>query len=172
MTKNKFRGKVWAFGDDINTDIIIPFRFKSRTNDPYELAKYAMYGHDPDFSKKISKGDIIVGGKNFGGGSSREQAPIAIKYAGISAIIAEGFARIFFRNSVNIGLPILEVDNITKLVKQGDELEIDLSKREITIVKSKKLLQAKRNLTGFMAETMKAGGLVEYYKKFKRFPWE
>ena len=74
------KGKAWVFGDDINTDIIIPFRFKSRTNDPYEMAKYAMYGIDPDFHKKISKGDLIVGGKNFGGGSSREQAPVALKY--------------------------------------------------------------------------------------------
>ena len=77
-------GKAWIFGDNINTDIIIPFRFKSRTNDPYEMAKYAMYGYDPDFHKKISSGDVIVAGRNFGGGSSREQAPVALKYAGIS----------------------------------------------------------------------------------------
>ncbi|MFL6523524.1 MAG: hypothetical protein ACJ71B_08610, partial [Nitrososphaera sp.] len=98
------KGKTWIFGDDINTDIIIPFRFKSRTNDPYEMAKYAMYGIDPDFHKKISKGDFIVAGKNFGGGSSREQAPVALKYAGIAAVIAESFARIFYRNAFTIGL--------------------------------------------------------------------
>ena len=106
------KGKAWVFGDDINTDIIIPFRFKSRTNDPYEMAKYAMYGIDPDFHKKISKGDLIVGGKNFGGGSSREQAPVALKYAGISAVIAESFARIFYRNAFTIGLPALEISEI------------------------------------------------------------
>ena len=99
------KGKAWIFGDNINTDIIIPFRFKSRTNDPYEMAKYAMYGYDPDFHKKISKDDIIVAGRNFGGGSSREQAPVALKYAGISAVISESFARIFYRNAFTIGLP-------------------------------------------------------------------
>jgi len=103
------KGKAWIFEDNVNTDIIIPFRFKSRTNDPYEMAKYAMYGYDPDFHKKISKDDIIVAGRNFGGGSSREQAPIALKYAGISAVIAESFARIFYRNSFTIGLPALDV---------------------------------------------------------------
>src|ERR671932_2270257 len=92
VTSAIFNGKVWVFGDDINTDIIIPFRFKSRTNDPYEMAKYAMYGYDPDFHKKISNGDVIVAGRNFGGGSSREQAPVALKYAGISAVIAQSFA--------------------------------------------------------------------------------
>src|SRR5215212_2917748 len=88
------KGKAWIFGDNINTDIIMPFRFKSRTNDPYEMAKYDMYGYDPDFHKKILKDDIIVAGRNFGGGSSREQAPVALKYAGISAVVAESFARI------------------------------------------------------------------------------
>jgi hypothetical protein len=92
VTTAILNGKAWVFGDDINTDIIIPFRFKSRTNDPYEMAKYAMYGIDPDFPTKISKGDFIVAGKNFGGGSSREQAPVALKYAGISIVIAESFA--------------------------------------------------------------------------------
>ena len=119
------RGKAWVFGNDINTDVIIPFRFKSRTNDPEEMAKYAMYGKDPDFSKKVSKGDIMVAGKNFGGGSSREQAPVAIKYAGISAVVAESFARIFVRNCFAIGLPILEVKGILKKVKQHDKLEVD-----------------------------------------------
>jgi 3-isopropylmalate dehydratase small subunit len=88
-TNRILKGKAWSFGDNINTDIIIPFRFKSRTNDPHEMAKYAMYGLDADFHKKISKGDIIVAGRNFGGGSSREQAPVALKYAGISAVVAQ-----------------------------------------------------------------------------------
>ena len=95
------KGNVHLFGDFINTDLIIPFRFKSRTNDPHELATYAMYGIDPSFPKKVTKGDFMVAGKNFGGGSSREQAPIAIKYTGIRAVIADSFARIFFRNSAS-----------------------------------------------------------------------
>ncbi|TMI59312.1 3-isopropylmalate dehydratase, partial [Candidatus Bathyarchaeota archaeon] len=107
------RGRAWVWPDDVNTDIIIPFRFKARTNDPVEMAKYAMYGFDPEFYKKVHKGDIFVAGRNFGGGSSREQAPVAIKYSGVSAVIAESFARIFYRNSFAIGLPALEVPGIT-----------------------------------------------------------
>jgi len=106
------KGSAWVFGDNINTDIIIPFRFKSRTNDPYEMAKYAMYGFDPEFHNKISNGDVIVAGRNFGGGSSREQAPIALRYAGISAVIAESCARIFYSNAFIIGLPALEIPEI------------------------------------------------------------
>src|SRR5215211_1746298 len=120
------KGRAWVFGDNINTDIIIPFRFKSRTNDPYEMAKYAMYGLDPDFHKKISPGDIIIAGRNFGGGSSREQAPVALKYAGIAAVIAESFARIFYRNAFTIGLPALEIPGIKDKVIQGDPVLINL----------------------------------------------
>ena len=185
------KGKVWKFGDDINTDIIIPFRFKSRTNDPVELAQYCMYGIDPEFPKKISKGDIIVAGKNFGGGSSREQAPVAIKYAGIGAVVAESFSRIFFRNSINIGLPILEIEGISKkvtgfdcsnkkvlimtakpCVEAGSELEIDLDARTVIIPKTGERLKAKEQLTGFMADILKSGGLVGYYRQNKKFPWE
>src|SRR5919106_1242259 len=135
------KGKAWLFGDNINTDIIIPFRFKSRTNDPYEMAKYAMYGYDPDFHKKISKHDIIVAGRNFGGGSSREQAPIALKYAGISAVIAESFARIFYRNSFTIGLPALEIPQIKGKVNQGDELSIDISRFTVQNLRSGEIFQ-------------------------------
>ena len=166
------KGKVWKFGDDINTDIIIPFRFKSRTNDPVELAQYCMYGIDPEFPKKISKGDIIVAGRNFGGGSSREQAPVAIKYAGIGAVVAESFSRIFFRNSINIGLPILEIEGISKKVEAGSELEIDLDARTVIIPKTGERLKAKEQLTGFMADILKSGGLVGYYRQNKKFPWE
>ena len=166
------KGRVWKFGDDINTDIIIPFRFKSRTNDPVELAQYCMYGIDPEFPKKISKGDIIVAGRNFGGGSSREQAPVAIKYAGIGAVVAESFSRIFFRNSINIGLPILEIEGISKKVEAGSELEIDLDARTVIMPKTGEKLKAKEQLTGFMADILKAGGLVGYYRQNKRFPWE
>jgi 3-isopropylmalate/(R)-2-methylmalate dehydratase small subunit len=163
-------GKAWVFGDNINTDIIIPFRFKSRTNDPYEMAKYAMYGFDPDFHKKISKGDIVVAGRNFGGGSSREQAPVALKYAGISAVVAESFARIFYRNAFTIGLPALEIPGIKGKVDQGDELKIDISNFTVENNSTKEIFQAGK-VPDFMQQMLLEGGLVEYYKRYKRFPW-
>ncbi len=165
------KGKAWVFGDDINTDIIIPFRFKSRTNDPYEMAKYAMYGIDPDFHKKISKGDFIVAGKNFGGGSSREQAPVALKYAGIAAVIAESFARIFYRNAFTIGLPALEIPNIKDRVVQGDELKVDIVNFEVENLRTHEYFPAKQ-VPEFMRKVLLEGGLVEYYKKNKQFPWD
>lgn len=164
------KGKAWVFGDDINTDIIIPFRFKSRTNDPYEMAKYAMYGIDPDFHKKIAKGDLIVGGKNFGGGSSREQAPVALKYAGISAVIAESFARIFYRNAFTIGLPALEIPEIKGKISQGDELIVDVGQFTLQDVRTEEIFHAKQ-VPEFMRQMLLSGGLIEYYKKNKRFPW-
>ncbi|HLE65411.1 MAG TPA: 3-isopropylmalate dehydratase small subunit, partial [Candidatus Bathyarchaeia archaeon] len=115
-TPTVLRGRAWVWPDDVNTDIIIPFRFKARTNDPYEMAKYCMYGFDPEFYKKVKQGDLFVAGRNFGGGSSREQAPVAIKYSGVSAVVAESFARIFYRNAFAIGLPALEVPGISKEV--------------------------------------------------------
>jgi len=163
-------GKAWVFGDDINTDIIIPFRFKSRTNDPYEMAKYAMYGIDPDFPTKISKGDFVVGGKNFGGGSSREQAPVALKYAGISIVIAESFARIFYRNAFTIGLPALEISEIKGNVVQGDDLKVDIGNFTVENKRTKGIFYAKK-VPEFMQQMLLEGGLVEYYKRNKRFPW-
>lgn len=170
-TSSTLSGKAWVFGDDINTDIIIPFRFKSRTNDPYELAKYSMYGIDPDFHKKIDKGDFIVAGKNFGGGSSREQAPVALKYAGIAAVIAESFARIFYRNAFTIGLPALEVPGIKAKVVQGDELRADIGKFTVENVRTREYFSAKP-VPEFMHKLLLEGGLVEYYKKNKQFPWD
>jgi 3-isopropylmalate/(R)-2-methylmalate dehydratase small subunit len=167
---NIIKGKAWVFGDNINTDIIIPFRFKSRTNDPYELAKYAMYGYDPDFHKKISKNDIIVAGRNFGGGSSREQAPVALKYAGISAIIAESFARIFYRNAFTIGLPAFEIPEIKGKVDQKDELKIDVTTFSVENTRTKETFLA-RKVPEFMQKMLLEGGLVEYYNKYKQFPW-
>ncbi len=163
-------GRAWVFGDNVNTDIIMPFRFKSRTNDPYEMAKYAMYGFDPDFHKKISKGDIVVAGRNFGGGSSREQAPVALKYAGISAVVAESFARIFYRNAFAIGLPALEVPEIKGKIDQSDELRIDITKYTVENVRAKETFQASK-VPRFMQNMLLAGGLVEYYKRYKQFPW-
>ena len=167
---NIIKGKAWVFGDNINTDIIIPFRFKSRTNDPYELAKYAMYGYDPDFHKKISKNDIIIAGRNFGGGSSREQAPVALKYAGISAVIAESFARIFYRNAFTIGLPAFEIPEIKGKVDQKDELKIDITRYTVENTRTKETFLA-RKVPEFMQKMLLEGGLVEYYKKYKQFPW-
>ena len=164
-------GRAWVFGDDINTDIIIPFRFKSRTNDPYEMAKYAMYGIDPDFHKKISKGDFVVAGKNFGGGSSREQAPVALKYAGIAAVIAESFARIFYRNAFTIGLPALEIPKIKDRIVQGDELKLDIGKFEVENLRTHDCFSAKP-VPEFLRRVLLEGGLVEYYKKNKQFPWD
>src|SRR5687767_11172970 len=164
------KGKAWIFGDNINTDIIIPFRFKSRTNDPYEMAKYAMYGWDPDFHKKISKGDVIVAGKNFGGGSSREQAPVALKYAGISAVIAESFARIFYRNAYTIGLPALEITRLKGQIVQGDPLLINLGEFTVTNARLGHVFQAEA-VPDFMRKMLLDGGLVEYFKKNQKFPW-
>jgi 3-isopropylmalate/(R)-2-methylmalate dehydratase small subunit len=169
-TEAILQGKAWVFGDDINTDIIMPFRFKSRTNDPNEMAKYAMYGIDPDFPKKIAKGDILVAGRNFGGGSSREQAPVALKYAGISAIVAESFARIFYRNAFSIGLPALEVQGIKDQTVQGDVLVINLGQFTVTNTRLGDISQAK-SVPDFMKKMLLDGGLVEYFKKNQKFPW-
>ncbi len=170
-TPSVLRGRAWVWPDDVNTDIIIPFRFKARTNDPYEMAKYCMYGFDPEFYKKVKQGDLFVAGRNFGGGSSREQAPVAIKYAGVSAVVADSFARIFYRNSFAIGLPALEVPGISKEVKQFDELEVDLQDWSVRSLKDGKVFKA-LNVTDFLRKLMLEGGLVEYYKHHKEFPWD
>jgi 3-isopropylmalate/(R)-2-methylmalate dehydratase small subunit len=154
----------------VNTDIIIPFRFKARTNDPVEMAKYAMYGFDPEFYKKVKPGDLFVAGRNFGGGSSREQAPVAIKYSGVAVVVAESFARIFYRNSFAIGLPALEVPGITKLVKQFDEISVNLQDWTVT-TKDGKVLHAVK-VPEFLRGLMREGGLVGYYKHHKSFPWD
>jgi len=164
------RGRAWVWPDDVNTDIIIPFRFKARTNDPVEMAKYAMYGFDPEFYKKVKPGDLFVAGRNFGGGSSREQAPVAVKYSGVAAVVAESFARIFYRNSFAIGLSALEVPGITKLVKQFDEISVNLQDWTVT-TKDGKVLHAVK-VPEFLRGLMREGGLVEYYKHHKSFPWD
>ncbi len=170
-TPDIVRGRTWVWGDDVNTDIIIPFRFKARTNDPVEMAKYCMYGFDPEFYKKVKQGDLFVAGKNFGGGSSREQAPVAIKYSGVSAVVAESFARIFYRNSFAIGLPALEVPGISKQIDQFDELEVNLQNWSVKRLKDGKIFEALK-VTDFLRELLMEGGLVEYYKQHKGFPWE
>jgi 3-isopropylmalate/(R)-2-methylmalate dehydratase small subunit len=158
----RFKGKVWKFKDDVNTDEIIPARYLS-TTDPSELGRHCMEDIDPDFSKKISKGDIIVAGRNFGCGSSREHAQIAIKGAGISCVIAESFARIFLRNAINMGLPILEVKDIGG-IKEGDYLEVDLNSGSISDLTEQKEYKAKP-LPKFIQEIIRSGGLLRWIKK-------
>mgnify|MGYP001047068959 FL=1 len=158
------KGKAWKYGDDINTDLIIPARYLN-TSEPSELAKHCMEDEDPEFPKKVSKGDFIVAGKNFGCGSSREHAPIAIKAAGVSAVIAKSFARIFYRNAFNMGLLILEC-NETDDISTGDELEVDTEKgiiKNLTKNKTYKITP----IPPFMEELLASGGLMEYVQKKK-----
>ena len=121
------KGKVWKFGDNVNTDEIIPARYLN-TSDPAELARHCMETVDPEFVRKISPGDIIMAEDNFGCGSSREHAPLALKTAGLACVVARSFARIFFRNAINIGLPIIECPEAVAGTNQGDELEVDVAK--------------------------------------------
>ncbi len=159
----KLKGKAWSFKDNIDTDVIIPARHLV-TSDPDELAGYCMEDIDPDFAKKISKGDIIVAGKNFGCGSSREHAPIAIKHLGISCVIAESFARIFYRNSINMGLPIFECPEAVKKIRAGDKLEVDAETGIITNVSKNETYKAQA-MPEFIRKIIKLGGLMEYVKQ-------
>jgi len=154
----KAEGKAWKFGNDVNTDEIIPARYLN-TSDPVELAKHLMEDADPEFADKSSSGDIIIAGKNFGCGSSREHAPIAIKAAEISCVIAESFARIFYRNSINIGLPIIESPSAVSDINTGDEISIDFIKGEIYNKTKNKSYNAKP-FPEFMQEIIKNGGLI------------
>ena len=159
----KFKGRVWKFGSDVDTDRIIPARYLN-TSDPGELAKHCMEDEDPKFSSMVRHGDMIVAGKNFGCGSSREHAPIAIKASGVSCVIARSFARIFYRNSFNMGLPILESDEVYRATKHGDVLEVDIDKGEIRNT-TKKLVFKARPVPPFMQELVRAGGLLKAIKR-------
>ena len=161
------KGKAWNYGDDINTDFIFPGKYLELT-DPHEIGKHAMEGIDPDFVNKVQPGDVIIGGRNFGLGSSREQAPIALKKSGVSAVIAEGFARIFYRNAANLGLPALECPNVSKEINTGDTVEIDISAGKI-IVNGEKELEFVP-VPEFMMEILEVGGLREYIKQ-NRAKW-
>lgn len=158
----KVRGNVFKFGDDIDTDLIIPARHLN-TTDPKDLAKHCMEDADPNFIHKVQPSDIIVGGKNFGCGSSREHAPIAIKAAGVSCVIAKTFARIFYRNAFNMGLPILECED-TDDFQDGDELTVDFDTGTITRLKTNKTYNTKP-IPPFMQELVQSGGLIPYIKK-------
>ena len=159
----KAEGKVIKYGDNIDTDVIIPARYLN-TSDPAELAAHCMEDIDKDFVKNHTAGDIMIGGANFGCGSSREHAPIAIKASGISCVIAKDFARIFFRNSINIGLPILECAEASTDIDAGDEVEVDFDTGVITN-KTKNTTYQAVAFPPFMQGIINAGGLVEYIKK-------
>jgi 3-isopropylmalate/(R)-2-methylmalate dehydratase small subunit len=157
------KGKVHKYGADVNTDVIIPARYLN-IYDPAELAKHCMEDIDEDFLKRVEPGDIVVATTNFGCGSSREHAPMALKAAGISCVIAKSFARIFFRNAINIGLPLLESDEAVDNTEAGDIVEVDLSRGEIKNV-TKNLTFTASPYPDFMAEIIASGGLIEYTKK-------
>lgn len=153
-------GKVFKYGDNVDTDVIIPARYLN-SSDPAELATHCMEDIDPEFVKKVSRGDIIVAEKNFGCGSSREHAPISIKAAGVSCVIAETFARIFYRNAINIGLPIIECKEAAQGIEAGDEVEIDFDSGVI-VNKSKGQTYQGQAFPEFMQKIIKAEGLMNY----------
>jgi len=163
------RGKAWKFGDDISTDLIAPGRYFHLRSDLNELAKHVLEDADPQFASKVGKGDFVVGGRNFGLGSSREHAPTIIKLAGVSCVIAKSFARIFFRNAINIGLPVIECD--TDKISAGDELEVNLEKGFIRNLTKKADLKF-APLPKEMTQILQDGGLVEHIKKHGDFKIE
>ena len=156
----KAKGRVFKYGDNVDTDVIIPARYLN-SSDPADLAAHCMEDIDKTFIERVNKGDIIVANKNFGCGSSREHAPIAIKAAGVSCVIAETFARIFYRNAINIGLPIIECAEAGKEIAEGDEVEIDFDSGLITDVTTGKTYQGQA-FPAFMQNIINAGGLVNY----------
>lgn len=156
-------GKVFKFGDNVDTDVIIPARYLN-SSDPKELAQHCMEDIDADFVKKVSPGDLIVATKNFGCGSSREHAPLAIKAAGVSCVIAETFARIFYRNAINIGLPIIECPEAAKDIADGDEVEVDFDSGLITNCTTGKTYQA-QPFPPFIQNIIKNGGLMNSIDK-------
>ncbi|MDH7555868.1 MAG: 3-isopropylmalate dehydratase small subunit [Candidatus Methanosuratincola sp.] len=156
------QGRAWLFGDDIDTDVILPGKYLVLT-DPKELAKHALEGLVSGFSSKISEGDIIVAGKNFGCGSSREHAPLALKYAGVGAVVAKSFSRIFFRNAINIGLPVVISKEARDVIKEGERLSIDLEGGSITREDGSRLIVDK--YPAFLLEILKDGGLLQNLKR-------
>ncbi len=158
----EYTGKVWKFGDNVDTDIIIPARFLN-VSDKKELAKNCFADVRPGFFEKVQPGDVIVAGNNFGSGSSREHAPLAIKSAGIAVVIAQNFARIFYRNAFNIGLPILESHEAADLFEEADSICVDIAEGKIMGAKNGRVLHAKP-IPDFMRSIIDAGGLVAYTK--------
>jgi 3-isopropylmalate/(R)-2-methylmalate dehydratase small subunit len=157
-----YKGKVWLFGNNIDTDVIFPGKYLVLT-DPNEMAKYALEGLVQGFSSKIAKGDIIVAGKNFGCGSSREHAPLALKYAGVGAVVARSFSRIFFRNAINIGLPAVISKYARDVLKEGEMISIDLERGYIQRRNGERL--PVEGYPQFLLEILKDGGLLQNLKK-------
>jgi len=165
----QIRGKVWKFGDDVNTDLIIAGKYKLSITDLNELSRHVMEGVMPDFAQRVKRGDLIVAGKNFGCGSSREQAPLVLKHLGVGAVIAKSFARIFYRNAINIGLPAVECKDVDD-VQEGDFLEIDLTEGYIKNLTRDKWYSVK-TMPSALWEILSNGGLVGYVKKHGKLPW-
>lgn len=159
------KGRVFKYGDNVDTDVIIPARYLN-TSDPKELALHCMEDIDADFIKKVQQGDIIVANKNFGCGSSREHAPIAIKESGVSCVIASTFARIFYRNAINIGLPIIECDEAVKAIDAGDELEVEFSTGVIKNITKNETYRGE-GFPEFMQKIINSNGLIGYIKSGK-----
>jgi len=157
------RGKAVKFGDNVDTDVILPGEYLVLI-DPTELAKHAMEGLDSTFAKRVQGGAIIVAGKNFGCGSSREQAPLALKHAGVKCVLAESFARIFYRNAITIGLPVLECSEVSRRVEEGDELVVELRAGKVKN-KSNTLTLRATQLPEFIMEILEDEGLIEYLRR-------
>src|SRR4030043_954908 len=159
----KLEGRVWKFGSDVDTDAIIPARYLNQS-DAMELAKHVMEDERPEFKKEVKKGDILLAGKNFGCGSSREHAPLALKEAGISCIIAKTFARIFYRNGLNLGLPLLESPEASEAIQEGDRVRVNLTTGEIFDVTQQIKFFAKP-VPAFMQDLIRDGGLIRHLRK-------
>ncbi|KPK63971.1 3-isopropylmalate dehydratase [candidate division WOR_3 bacterium SM23_42] len=158
------KGRAYKFGDGINTDVIYPGRYLSITTDREEMAKHCFETVYPEFLKTARAGDIIVGGKNFGCGSSREQAATCLKYFGIGAVVAESFARIFYRNAINLGLPVLVAPGVTRVVDHGDDIEIDLDRGMVKNTRTNETVESTR-LPSFILEIINDGGLIKHLRK-------
>jgi 3-isopropylmalate/(R)-2-methylmalate dehydratase small subunit len=157
----KFTGKAWKYGDNINTDVIFPGKYTYREMEPEEMAKHALEDLDPGFISKVGEGDILVAGKNFGMGSSREQAAVAIKYAGIKVIIAKSFARIYFRNAINAGMPAVKSPEAVEAIENGDEVTVDMANGEII---TKRGTFSFPPYPGTVMKILENNGLINYIK--------
>jgi len=159
--------RAWVFGDDVDTDQIIAGRYLVKL-DPRELAKHAMEATDPKFASEVRKGDVIIAGRNFGCGSSRERAPLALKAAGISAVVAESFARIFYRNAINLALPVLTCAGVHKGFKTGDKVRVDVRGGKVQNLSTGKTFKAEP-LPDFLSEIVHTGGLLRHMKRRRSF---
>jgi 3-isopropylmalate/(R)-2-methylmalate dehydratase small subunit len=157
-----YKGKVWKFGDNVNTDVIFPGKYTYTVTDPKEMARHALEDLDPGFSKEVKPGDIVVAGYNFGCGSSREQAAICLREAGVAALVAKSFGRIYFRNAINAGLPVFECPDAVDAAEAGDEMEIEPASGTITV---KEKTFSVPPLPREVLAVLEAGGLVEYTRK-------